>query len=67
MIFLGFGVLVLILLSLCVRLVAIYAISRFSNMRAYSLSRQLIENYLHQPYTWFLGPKQQCTATPRRS
>ena len=54
MIFLGLGVLGLILLSLCVRLTAIYAISRFANMRTYSLSRQLIENYLRQPYIWFL-------------
>ena len=54
LVFLGFAVLGLILFSLCVRLVAIFAISRFSNMRAYSLSRQLIENYLRQPYPWFL-------------
>ena len=55
MIFLGFGVLTLILLCLGVRLVAIFAISRFANMRAYSLSSQLIESYLRQPYPWFLG------------
>jgi ABC-type multidrug transport system fused ATPase/permease subunit len=55
MIFLGFGVLALVLTSLGIRLVAIFAISRFSNMRAYSLSRQLVESYLRQPYPWFLG------------
>jgi ABC-type bacteriocin/lantibiotic exporter with double-glycine peptidase domain len=55
MIFLGFAVLALILTSLGVRLVSIFAISRFSNMRAYSLSSQLIESYLRQPYPWFLG------------
>ena len=55
MIFLGFGVLALVLTSLGVRLVSIFAISRFANMRAYSLSSQLIESYLRQPYTWFLG------------
>ena len=54
LVFLGFAVLGLILLSFCVRLVAVFAISRFSNMRAYSLSQQLIENYLRQPYPWFL-------------
>jgi ATP-binding cassette, subfamily B, bacterial PglK len=54
LVFLGIAVLGVILLSFCVRLVAVFAISRFSNMRAYSLSRQLIENYLRQPYPWFL-------------
>jgi len=55
LIFLGFSVLGLVLVSLCVRLVSVYTIARFSNMRAYSLSSQLVENYLRQPYTWFLN------------
>ena len=52
--FLGFGVLGFVTLSLVVRLASIFAISRFSNRRAFSISSQLVENYLRQPYTWFL-------------
>jgi ATP-binding cassette, subfamily B, bacterial PglK len=55
LIFLGFGVLGTVVLSLCVRLATTYTIARYSNMRTYSLSSQLVENYLRQPYTWFLG------------
>lgn len=31
-----------------------YAIIRFSTMRGYTLSKRLLEAYLHQPYIWFL-------------
>jgi ATP-binding cassette, subfamily B, bacterial PglK len=55
LIFLGLAVLGFILFSLLVRLASIFAIARFSNMRAYSLSSQLVSNYLHQPYAWFLN------------
>jgi ATP-binding cassette, subfamily B, bacterial PglK len=55
LIFLGLAILGFILFSLLVRLVSIFAIARFSNMRAYSLSSQLVSNYLHQPYAWFLN------------
>ena len=55
LVFLSLCVLGLVILSLCVRLVTIYAIARFANMRAYSLSGRLMENYLRQPYPWFLG------------
>jgi ATP-binding cassette, subfamily B, bacterial PglK len=54
LIFLGIGVLGLVLLSLCVRLLSTYSIARFATMRAYRLSSKLMENYLRQPYTWFL-------------
>ena len=52
--FLGVGVLGLVTFSLVVRLAAIFAIARFSNRRSFSISSQLVENYLRQPYTWFL-------------
>ena len=55
LVFLSLCVLGLVVISLCVRLVSIYAIARFANMRAYSLSSRLMENYLRQPYPWFLG------------
>jgi ATP-binding cassette, subfamily B, bacterial PglK len=54
LVFLGFGVLGFVVLSLVVRLAAVFAIARFSNRRAFSISSQLVENYLRQPYTWFL-------------
>ena len=52
--FLGAAVLGFVVFSLIVRLLASFIVARFANMRAYSLSSQLIENYMHQPYTWFL-------------
>jgi ABC-type multidrug transport system fused ATPase/permease subunit len=52
--FLGAAVLAFVVFSLGVRLAATFMIARFANMRAYSLSSQLIENYMRQPYTWFL-------------
>jgi ABC-type bacteriocin/lantibiotic exporter with double-glycine peptidase domain len=54
LVFLGAAVLGFIVFSLLVRLASSFAIARFSNMRAYSLSSQLVENYLRQPYAWFL-------------
>ena len=62
--FLGLAVLGLVLFSLCLRLVSTYVISRFANMRAYSLSEQLIENYLRQPYIWFLTATAPSSARP---
>jgi ATP-binding cassette, subfamily B, bacterial PglK len=55
LVFLGLAVLGFVVFSLFVRLASIFTIARFSNMRAYSLSRQLVANYLHQPYAWFLN------------
>ena len=52
--FLGTAVLGFVVFSLVVRLAATFMIARFANMRTYSLSSQLIENYMRQPYTWFL-------------
>ena len=54
LVFLGLTVLGLVVLSLTLRLVSTYVTARFANMRAYSLSTELIENYLRQPYIWFL-------------
>src|SRR5262245_10455201 len=33
----------------------IWAVQRFTQMRQHSLSRRLLESYLHRPYPWFLG------------
>lgn len=55
LLFLGFIVFVLLVLSLTFKALTTYALLRFVQMREYSLSKRLIENYLHQPYTWFLN------------
>jgi ABC-type bacteriocin/lantibiotic exporter with double-glycine peptidase domain len=52
--FLGFIVLILLLVSLFFRAITIYAQVRFSEMRHFSISQRLVENYLNQPYSWFL-------------
>jgi ABC-type multidrug transport system fused ATPase/permease subunit len=48
-------VLVLVLASLAFKALTIYALMRFSQMRAYSLSKRLLSAYLRQPYVWFLN------------
>ena len=52
-----FGLLVFLLLitSLSVRAITTYVQFRFIEMLAYSMTKRLIEGYLHQPYSWFLS------------
>ena len=47
--------LVLVVTSLAFKALTIYAITRFSQMRAFALSKRLLGAYLRQPYSWFLG------------
>ena len=51
------GLLVFILLSssLSFKALTYYFQMRFVTMREYSISKRLIEGYLHQPYSWFLN------------
>lgn len=51
---LGMLVFILLLCSLGFKAVSTYFQLRFTLMREYSLSKRLVEGYLHQPYTWFL-------------
>ena len=53
--FLGVIVFVLLLTSLILRALSQYAQLRFALMREFSIGKNLIERYLHQPYTWFLN------------
>jgi len=53
--FLGVMVFLLLVLSLAFKALTTYTQLRFIQMREYSLSKRFIENYLHQPYTWFLN------------
>ena len=45
----------LLVTSLVFKALANYIQVRFVNMRQYSISKRLVENYLHQPYSWFLN------------
>ena len=53
----GLGALVFLLLiiSLVSKAFGTYALTRFALMREYSISKRLVEGYLHQPYSWFLN------------
>ena len=53
--FLGVFVFLFLLSSLTFRALTRYAQTRFLAMRNYSLSKRLLEGYLHQPYSWFLS------------
>lgn len=54
-IFLGLVVLAIVFAGLVFRMGTLYALSRFSQMRSYSISSRLLANFLHQPYVWFLS------------
>ena len=51
------GVLVFILLvtSLSFKAITMYWQNRFVQMRNFSISKRLLEGYLHQPYSWYLS------------
>lgn len=53
--FLGITVFVLLIISLFFKALTTYVQARFVHMRECSVSRRLIEGYLHQPYSWFLN------------
>jgi ABC-type bacteriocin/lantibiotic exporter with double-glycine peptidase domain len=52
---LGILVFVLLLVSLSFKAITTYAQLRFIGMREYSISKCLVEGYLHQPYSWFIN------------
>jgi len=52
---LGALVFVLLLVSLAFKALTTYAQLRFTLMREYSISKRLVEGFLHQPYSWFLS------------
>ena len=52
---LGVLVFVLLIVSLSFRILTAYFQVRFTLMREYSIGKRLLENYLHQPYSWFLN------------
>ncbi len=54
LIFLGVGVLIVLVLSLGFKAVTQYWTFRFGTMRGYTISLRLLQGYLQQPYAWFL-------------
>ena len=52
---LGVLVFLLLIFSLSFKVLTIYAQTRFIQMREYSIGKRLLEQYLHQPYSWFLS------------
>jgi ABC-type multidrug transport system fused ATPase/permease subunit len=52
---LGFLVFIITLITICFKALTQYFQLTFTNMREYSISKKLVENYLHQPYSWFLN------------
>lgn len=52
---LGVLVFILLVVSLGFKVFTGYVKSHFVQMRNYSISKKLVEGYLHQPYSWFLN------------
>lgn len=52
---LGILVFLLLITSLSIRAITTYVQLRFIQMLEYSMTKRLIEGYLHQPYSWFLS------------
>lgn len=52
---LGVLVFVLLFISLAFKALTTYMQTRFALMREYSIGKQIVEGFLHQPYPWFLN------------
>jgi len=52
---LGLAVFIFLIISLSLRALTTYVQLRFTLIREYSVGKRLIENYLYQPYVWFLS------------
>jgi ABC-type multidrug transport system fused ATPase/permease subunit len=55
LIFLGFVVLGCVITTGALKMLATWAMLTFTSRTSYSLSRRLFKEYLHRPYSWFLG------------
>lgn len=55
LLFLGTGVFILVVSSLALKALTLWAIARFTHMRGYTLSCRLLKVYLNHPYPWFLN------------
>ena len=52
---LGIFVFLIIVISLVVKVSTAFLQIRFTSMLEYSIGKRLMESYLNQPYSWFLG------------
>ena len=52
---LGLFVFIFLVVSITFKALTTYVQLRFISMCEYSISKRLVEKYLHQPYNWFLG------------
>lgn len=55
LILLGVIVFLFLIISLLVRALTIYMQLRFTHHIEYSIGKRLVENYINQPYSWFLS------------
>jgi ATP-binding cassette, subfamily B, bacterial PglK len=53
--YLGATFFIFFTISMVVKALAIYFQLRFALMCEYTMGKRLLQNYLHQPYTWFLN------------
>ncbi len=53
--FLGIIVFLFLIISLLFRAMTTYLQLRFTHHLEFSIGKRLVENYLHQPYSWFLN------------
>ncbi|MDA9199952.1 ABC transporter ATP-binding protein/permease, partial [Candidatus Pelagibacter sp.] len=53
--FLGIFVFLFLVFSLLFKALTFYTQIHFNAMREYSISKRLVEGFLHQPYSWFLN------------
>ena len=54
-IFLGLSLFAILLLGTAVKMLTLYALTRFGVMRAFGISSRLLRGSLMQPYAWFLN------------
>ena len=52
---LGVLVFIFLIFSLSFKAFTVYVQTRFIQMRQHSISKRLLENYIYQPYSWFLN------------
>ena len=55
LIFIGVVVLLVLIVSNVVVLLTMWGVARFTNMRNFTISKRLLNRYLHQPYVFFLN------------
>lgn len=55
LIFIGFMVLIVLIVSNILVVLTMWGTARFTSMRNFSISKRLLRKYLHQPYVFFLN------------